>query len=70
MVKALVPSGGKWAMVAGAGHMPGEPLYQMCRDDKPIDAEKEIRECLKSIPERIVKTFVAKIPFFDMEEMR
>ncbi len=70
MVKALMPSGGKWAMVAGAGHMPGEPLYQMCRDDKPIDAEKEIRECLKSIPEQIVKTFVAKIPFFDMEETR
>lgn len=70
MVKALVPSGSKWAMVAGAGHMPGEPLYQICRDGKPIDAEKEIKELLKSIPDRISRSFVAKIPFFDMEEKK
>ena len=70
MVKALIPSGDKWAMVAGAGHMPGEPLYQICRDGKPIDAEKEIKECLKTLPEQMAKSFVAKIPFFDMEEKK
>ena len=70
MVKALVPSDGKWAMIGGAGHMPGEPLYQICRDGKPVDAEKEIKVCLKTIPERIVKSFVTKIPFFDMEEKK
>ena len=68
--KALVPSGGRWAMVAGAGHLPGEPLYQVCRDGKPIDAQKEIGECLKTTPARIVKVFSAKIPFFDMEEKK
>ncbi|MBR4653308.1 MAG: hypothetical protein IKO72_08100 [Kiritimatiellae bacterium] len=70
MRKALVPSGGKWAMIAGAGHLPGEPLYQICRDGKPIDARKEIEERLKAFPERIVKVFSAKIPFFDMEEKK
>ena len=70
MRKALVPSGGRWAMVAGAGHLPGEPLYQVCRDGKPIDARNEIGECLKATPARIVKVFSAKIPFFDMEEKK
>lgn len=70
MVKALVPSGGKWAMAAGAGLMPGEPLYQICRDGKPVDAETEIKACLKAMPERITKSFVARIPFFDVEEKK
>lgn len=70
MHKALVPAGDNWAMVVGAGYLPGEPLYQICRDGKPIDARKEIEERLKAFSKRIVKFFSAKIPFFDMEEKK
>ncbi len=67
MQKALVPQNGKWARVASTSLMPGEPLYHVCRDGKPIDALEEITEISKSFPARVVRSFASKIPFFEVE---
>ena len=67
MHKALVPMKGQWARTTGTELMTGEPLYRVTKDGKPIDAAAEIGAIIKNIPERIVRTFSAKIPFFDVE---
>ena len=67
--KALVPSNGRWARTVemGNGYMPGEPLFHVVCDGKPIDAEKELGQRLGKMPVNIVGQMVAKIPFFGWE---
>lgn len=67
MHKALVPQNGKWARTSGVKLIPGEPLYHVRRDGKPVDAVVEIQKAVKEIPERIVRSFAPKIPFFELE---
>ncbi len=66
--KALVPQNGRWARVAGGTLMPGEPLFQVVANGRPIDAEMEVANIVKSndITTEVMKQFAAKIPFFDI----
>ena len=66
---ALVPSGGRWARTAamGNGYIPGEPLFQVCRDGKPIDAMVKIQDIISKMPKNIAAQMVKKIPFFNVE---
>ncbi len=66
--KALVPQNGRWFLASvGIKLIPGEPLYQVCRDGKAIDADAEIGKIVKTLPPQVVKVFVEKIPFFKVE---
>ena len=71
-VNALVPWKDGWgiaseSIAAGVKLMPGEPLYQICRDGAAIDAKKELEKIISEFPPRIARALVAKIPFFKME---
>lgn len=64
--KAFVAQEGAWCFVAEMkdAFIPGEPLYQVCRDGKPVDAESEIEAMLKKVSPDIAKRIARKIPFF------
>lgn len=64
--KAFVAQEGAWCFVSEMKDacIPGEPLYQVCRNGKPIDAESEIEAMLKDVSPDIAKRIARKIPFF------
>lgn len=64
--KAFVAQEGAWCFVAEMkdAFILGEPLYQVCRDGKPVDAESEIETMLKKVSPENAKRIARKIPFF------
>ncbi len=64
--RAFVPHEGSWARTADMGHdyIPGEPLFHVVENDKPLDPEAQVAALSQKLKTSTARRFLDDIPFF------